>query len=88
MNSTFAGMQRTHYPKHVNYFGDGSGRDSHIITANGGLNSIDKVGMGHTGTHYPRYNNNNGRSRSPSPYKTPTTFYYQADGTGRDSYVL
>ena len=26
-NGVFAGMQRTFYPKHVTYFGNGSGRD-------------------------------------------------------------
>lgn len=26
-NGTFASMQRTFYPKHASYFGDGSGRD-------------------------------------------------------------
>jgi|TARA_B110000285_G_scaffold224695_1_gene281845 hypothetical protein len=50
-NAGFASMQRTFYPKHASYFGDGSGRDVQIIMANGGLNSIDKKNMGHTGTH-------------------------------------
>ena len=44
-------FQRTFYPKHASYFGDGSGRDVQIIMANGGLNHIDKKNMGHTGTH-------------------------------------
>jgi len=35
-------MQRTFYPKHASYFGDGSGRDTQIIYNNGTLNSIDK----------------------------------------------
>lgn len=30
-NATFAGLQRTFYPKYASYFGDGAGRDSHII---------------------------------------------------------
>ena len=46
-NKTFASMQRTFYPKHSNYFGDGSGRDVQIITNSGGLNNVEKFGMGH-----------------------------------------
>tara|TARA_B110000285_G_C15074042_1_gene589658 strand:+ start:128 stop:235 length:108 start_codon:yes stop_codon:yes gene_type:complete len=35
-------MQRTFYPKHVNYFGAGCGRDQHIAVNNGGLNHTEK----------------------------------------------
>jgi len=57
--------------------------------ANGGLNGIDKKNMGHSGTHQYQYNSTVTRRAGPcSPYKEPTTFYYQSDGTGRDSYVL
>lgn len=55
---------------------------------NGGLNRVDKKHMGHTGVHQYKYNNSNSRKSSPAPMKEPTTFYYQSDGTGRDSYVL
>lgn len=44
--------------------------------------------MGHIGVHFPRYNSNVPRKASSSPCKEATTFYYQSDGTGRDSYVL
>ena len=72
----------------MNYFGDGSGRDVQVTVANGGLNRVDKVGMGHTGVHFYKYNNPVTSRRSPSPTKEATTFYYQSDGSGRDSYVL
>ena len=83
-------MQRTFYPKHVNYFGDGSGRDLQVIYNNGTLNSVNKRGMmAHHGVHLKKYNNSNGPVKpTPSPVKEPMTFYYQSDGTGRDSYVL
>lgn len=46
--------------------------------------------MGHHGVQLKQYNNSNGPNYqpAPSPVKEPTTFYYQSDGTGRDSYVL
>jgi len=49
-------MQRTFYPKHVSYYGDGSGRDVSIIKNNGTLNHVDKNGLGHTGVHFHKYN--------------------------------
>ena len=56
---------------------------------NGGLNRVDKKHMGHTGVHMYKYNSTVSRKGSPtSSKKEPTTFYYQSDGTGRDTYVL
>ena len=56
---------------------------------NGGLTKIDKGGMGHTGVHQQRYNSIVAKRRSPSPgHKDAPTFYYQSDGSGRDSYIL
>lgn len=81
-------MQRTFYPKHVSYYGNGSGRDAQITQNNGGLSKPLKVGMGHLGVHFSKYNSNVSRRVSPSPRKEATTFYYQSDGSGRDSYVL
>ena len=86
-NTCFASMQRTHYPKYVSYFGDGAGRDGAIIEANGGLTHVNKRSLGHQGVHFGRYGPSP-RRVSPSPHKEATTFYYQSDGTGRDSYVL
>lgn len=89
-NGCFASMQRTFYPKHISYFGDGQGRDLQVTQNNGGLNRVDKIGMQmHHGVQLKQYNQSNGPPKgSPSPKKEPTTFYYQSDGTGRDSYVL
>jgi hypothetical protein len=38
--------------------------------------------------HLQKYNSNVTRRVSPSPRKEASTFYYQSDGSGRDSYVL
>ena len=83
-----ATMQRTFYPKHTSYFGDGSGRDLQIILNTGGLNRIEKQNMGHTGVQLQKYNSNVTKRVSPAPRKEATTFYYQSDGSGRDSYIL
>jgi hypothetical protein len=81
-------MQRTYYPKYVNYYGDGTGRDQQVTTNNGGLASTSKKAMGHQGVHFNRYNSTVSKKASPSPTREALTFYYQSDGTGRDSYVL
>ncbi len=49
-NNCLASLQRTFYPKHISYFGDGSGRDLQVTLNNGSLNGVDKIGMqGHHG---------------------------------------
>ena len=55
-NPTLASLQRTFYPKHVNYFGDGTGRDLGVIQYNGGLVKTEKIGLRNAGVHIPRYN--------------------------------
>jgi hypothetical protein len=87
-NPALASMARTFYPKHVSYFGNGTGRDIQVILNTGGLNKVDKPKMGHTGVHQRQYNRPNPQARSTTPRKEATTFYYQSDGSGRDSYVL
>ena len=89
-NYSLAALQRTFYPKHLSYFGDGTGRDVQIIMNNGTLNAIDKVGMmSHHGVQLKQYPSPQGPPKpTPSPAKDATTFYYQSDGTGRDTYVL
>ena len=44
-NQNLAALQRTFYPKHLSYFGDGTGRDMHVIINNGTLNAVDKRGL-------------------------------------------
>jgi hypothetical protein len=70
-----AALQRTHAPKYVSYYGDGSGRDHQIISNNGGLTSVDKYGMGNAGIHMRKYHGPAGSS-SPKPNKSPSTYYY------------
>ena len=82
-----ASMQRSYYPKYVNYYGDGQGRDNLVIENNGGLTTTKKGGMGHQGVHLSSKGPGPKR-HSPSPQKHATTWYYQSDGSGRDSYVL
>ena len=83
-----ASLQRTFYPKHCHYFGSGSGRDSFIILNNGGFNKLDKPNMGNTGIQMKQYNSSVTKRQVPTACKDATTFYYQSDGSGRDSYVL
>ena len=52
------------------------------------MTSVLKGGLGHQGVHLNRYNSIVTQRRSPSPSKNAPTFYYQSDGSGRDSYVL
>lgn len=80
-------MQRTHNPKYVSYYGNGTGRDHQVILNNGGFTKVDKYGLGNTGVHIRKYHGPS-TSTSPRPHKDASTFYYQSDGTGRDSYVL
>lgn len=88
-NFCFASMQRTHYPKYVSYFGNGSGRDQQVIINNGGLTKSDKGCLGNQGYHFARYNSNVSKRPLPGPANKPCpTFYYKSDGSGRDSYVL
>ena len=74
-------MHRTFAPKHANYFGDGSGRDSYVTMNNGGLANNDKRGMMWRPTKMPQV-------MDPKPYKKVASISYKSDGTGRDSYVI
>ena len=75
-------MIRTHSPKYASYFGDGSGRDSYVVTNNGGLTNVDKGGM----TRRPFKNTLKTMNMSPS--KDSMTVHYKSDGSGRDTYVV
>lgn len=78
------GLLRTQAPKHANYFGDGSGRDSYVVTNCGGLMDSDKHGM----LNRPFRNSFRNRVAMVSPQKAVMPVYYHSDGTGRDSYVI
>ena len=75
-------LLRTFSPKHANYFGDGSGRDTYVVTDNGGLMDREKNGM----TRRPFKNTLQNRDQSPGA--DPMPINYHADGTGRDTYVI
>lgn len=75
-------LLRTHGPKYASYFGDGSGRDTYVVTDNGGLLNKEKRGM----TRRPFKNTLVNRDSSPLKPVMPVS--YHSDGTGRDSYVV
>ena len=76
-----ASMTRTLNPKYASYMGDGGGRDSYIITSNGGLANSNKAHM--MKTHWrPKKDN------SVRPTKPMFPLNYRADGSGRDTYVV
>ena len=77
-------MLRTFSPKHCNYFGDGSGRDTYVVTDCGGLIGKDKVGMERRAFKNTAFN----RDTFNSPLKHTMPVNYHADGTGRDTYVV
>ena len=77
-------MLRTFSPKHCNYFGDGSGRDTYAVTDCGGLMGKEKVGM----TRRPFKNTPFNRDTYFSPLKPCMPVNYHSDGTGRDSYCV
>lgn len=91
-NPTFASMQRTFYPKHVLYFGNGTGRDMQILCNNGGLEKLDRTNLCHNGVHLKTQNPSNfsprQTNRGAPGFKEPPTFTYLSDGSGRDSYIL
>lgn len=76
-----ASMTRTFKPHYAGYMGDGSGRDSYIITSCGGLNKVDKPHMMKRTLKDPKDN-------SLTPQKPIPAVNYRSDGTGRDSYVV
>lgn len=71
------------------------GRDSYIITGNGGLVGDANMPKTSTWTGYQPTNNTtkmfvnqNHQFRKPSGSKEATAFKYFGDGTGRDAYVV
>ena len=46
------GLSRTFDPKYTHYNGDGSGRDSYIVTNNGGLYPLDGLCIPYTGYNH------------------------------------
>ena len=84
---TYSPLQRTYDPKVIGYLPDGLGRDTYIISTNGGLSKSfqNTAGFVTSADFSPR--------QKPSPLgkgvrKDPAAFKYKADGTGRDSYII
>lgn len=42
-------LTRTYDPKYAHYYGDGQGRDSYIVSNNGGLLQLDSMRIPQTG---------------------------------------
>ena len=79
-------INRTEHIKYTTYWGDGSGRDNHIVLGNGGLHDLrDYQG---SRPRHPFNNFKNTPKVTHQPHKEPTAFDYVPDGTGRDSYVI
>lgn len=80
-------INRTYHEKYVTYWGDGSGRDGHIVFGNGGLHDM----RDYRGSQ-PKSGFDGLKGRAPMPYsaakKEATAFDYVPDGSGRDSYVI
>jgi len=74
-------LTRTNGCTYASYWGDGQGRDSYIVTNNGGNTTMNKNGMQNRKNRAPR-------ELQPAPCKAPAALIYRADGTGRDNYVL
>jgi len=79
-------INRTEHIKYTTYWGDGSGRDHHIVFGNGGLHGLrDYQGP----QKKSQFDHLKGMpKRMSAPRKEETAFDYVPDGTGRDSYVI
>jgi hypothetical protein len=79
-------IDRTYYPKHVTYTGDGSGRDGYVVFTDGGLEPTRNYKCA-TKTLF-----DNGTNLMPAhmtaPRKESTALEYIPDGTGRDTYII
>ena len=86
-------LARTHHEKYATYWGDGFGRDSYIITGNGGLRSHNApkvdIQTGYQAQPIGRMNTGiNNQFKRLVGSKDATALKYFGDGAGRDSYVV
>lgn len=88
-------LARTEHAKHVTYWGDGIGRDSYIITGNGGLvgdanmpSTSPWTGYQPTNNTTALYTNQAHQMKRLNAHKEAAALKYYGDGTGRDSYVV
>jgi len=87
-------LARTEHIKYTTYWGDGFGRDSYIVTGNGGLRSKDapaaEIITGYQGKKESSrlHINQNHQFKRLVANKDATALKYYGDGAGRDSYVV
>ena len=88
-------LGRTEHPKYATYWGDGMGRDSYIITGNGGLVGDGNMPKTSPWTGYQQttptthmFINQAHHAKRPNGHKEATAVKYFGDGSGRDSYVV
>ena len=80
-----AELNRTFHPKTSTYWGDGTGKDSYIVMANGGFNETRKYqGQQYNGWKTSTY----GSAPYVAPHKEATAVDYVPDGSGRDTYII
>ena len=75
-------LQRTFDPKYTHYSCDGGGRDTYIISTNGGLMVAKQVMS-------PLKDSNLGKYKycKPAPRSDSWGLTYHSDGSGRDHYI-
>ena len=95
MSATAKELGRTEHIKYTTYWGDGMGRDSYIITGNGGLvgdanmpKTSPWTGYQTTSNSTKLYVNQAHQLKRVTASKDAVAFRYFGDGTGRDSYVV
>ena len=79
-------LNRTYYPKHVSYFGDGAGRDKYVIFNHEGLHTQSNFAMQPRGSVLTLAKN--GFMHGVTPRKDETPVDYVPDGSGRDTYII
>ena len=78
----YTDKDRTFDPKYHSYYGDGTGRDTYVVTNNGGLTHENKPYMMRR-PHKPVMT-----KRNHTPSRDAVPVIYHADGSGRDSYCV
>ena len=88
-------LGRTEHPKYTPYWGDGYGRDTYVLSGNGGLvgernmpTTSPWTGFQTTKATTALYTNQNHQFKKANGHKESTALRYFGDGTGRDSYVV
>ena len=77
------GLNRTYYPKHVSYNGDGAGRDNYVIFNHQGLGASRDFSGSIGGGGIKR-----GSMVGSMARKDERPVDYIPDGTGRDTYII